>query len=406
MSKRTLVLAAGLLIAALLPAANAHADGEVFLVAGLRGANEVGAPGDQDASSTVALKISGNQVSFAIRWDKLDAPTAGHIHLGARGVEGGVQIQLIEGRLPANALGVTGTVTASQTVVDQLVAAPENFYANLHNAAFSSGAVRGQLHRLGKAIDLNGVLHGGEQATLAALADGAQVPGGGDKDGSATWWIKPRLSSVAFTATWQGVSAPTRADLVKGYAVANLFSASGGLQPHLTGLAGEAKLDNNAPQVTGSDVTLSTTEFPAGAVRGSLSGDPFIHPRALTAPVVKGAQIYSCTSNVFTQFDVTAVLRNGIKHSFVQPVIGPPQWVAPDTSAVRVASLVGRFDNGAGNIPELVLNVDQSGASSGLLAHAGTVLRLNTVGGVAPAGPCTEGAKAFSPYKADYLFLG
>jgi hypothetical protein len=44
--------------------------------------------------------------------------------------------------------------------------------------------------------------------------------------------------------------------------------------------------------------------------------------------------------------------------------------------------------NGAGNIAELNLDATQIGNSTGLLAHAVEVLRLNTLGGVAAAGTC------------------
>ena len=70
-----------------------------------------------------------------------------------------------------------------------------------------------------------------------------------------------------------------------------------------------------------------------------------------------------------------------IHHTFVQPFAGPPQWQAPDGSAVS-GTVVDRNANGAGNIAELNLDVTQIGTSTGLLAHVGRGLRLNPVGGV------------------------
>ena len=105
-----------------------------------------------------------------------------------------------------------------------------------------------------------------------------------------------------------------------------------------------------------------------------------------------GSQIYACTlttngSFAFTQHDVDAHLTDGIHHTFVQPLAGVPQWQAPDGSAVS-GKLVTKNGTGDGNIAELNLDATQIGASTGLLAHAVEVLRLNTVGGVAPAGTC------------------
>jgi len=60
---------------------------------------------------------------------------------------------------------------------------------------------------------------------------------------------------------------------------------------------------------------------------------------ALQESVVPGSQIYACTpqpdgSFAFTQLNVEAHLTGGIHHTFVQPAAGPPQWQAPDGSAV------------------------------------------------------------------------
>ncbi|MFC4112205.1 CHRD domain-containing protein [Nonomuraea zeae] len=403
MLTRTLAIAA-VALTALLPAAaaaagSAPAGEDVYLVAGLRGANEVGAPGDPDGLSTVALKISGNEVSFAIRWDKVDVPKAAHLHLGARGTDGAIQLDLIDGRLPKTALGVAGTTKADPAVVAALVADPSGFYADLHNDAFENGAVRGQFHRLNRKIDLRGVLHGADQATISSANDG--------------WWLRPAsAAAMAYTATWSGILPPVSGGIERGSVAAELFEDPDGLQPNLTGIAGEAPVDRTllrdilaAPQTFAG--VLRSLE--GGVVSERLSPKAPVHPRALTADVLLGAQIYACTqqgaTTAFTQFDVSAQLRRGISHSFVQPVAGPPQWVAPDHSAVR-GTVVTRTPNGAGNIPELVLDATQAGAGTGLLAQATQILRLNTKGGVAPAGACTPGEKASVRYGADYLFLG
>lgn len=420
---RTLLVSGLLSLSALVPATSASADvGPVYLAAGLRGANEVGIKGDGDGRSTVALKIDGNQVTFAIRWNKVDSPTAGHIHLGAKGKNGDVKLDLIKQALPAGALGVTGTTSADPQLLKDLLADPGAFYANLHTAGFPKGAVRGQFHKLNRAVDLNGVLHGSNQATISSQADGrqeVQAADGkkrGDADGKATWWLRPSGASIAYTATWSGVTAPTNGHIHKGVqgkngdVVADLFFEAKGLQPNLTGIAGEAKVARKIVKRIAANPgnyysNLHTVDFNGGAVRGQLSGKPFAHPRALTADVLKGAQIYQCVNGAFAQFGVAAKLRRGIDHSFVTPAAGPPQWIAPDGSAVR-GTLVTKTPNGDGNIPELVLDAVQSGASQGLLAHSTQILRLNTEGGVAPTGSCKAGAKVQVPYRADYLYFG
>ncbi|NRQ30527.1 CHRD domain-containing protein [Nonomuraea sp. NN258] len=421
-------LAGALVCAAVVPgqAVAADASDEVYLAAGLRGANEVGTRGDQDGRATVVLRISDGEVTFAARWNKIGTPAGGHVHAGAKGVNGDVALEFFTRPLPRSVLGVTGTIKADPALVKALTDDPGAFYANLHDAAHPKGAVRGQFHRLSRPVDLHGVLQGSNQATLSARADAAQEVRAddgqrrGDADGRATWWLRPHGSAIGYTATWSGLGRVTAGHLHKAAPGANgpvavdLFAAKG-LPENLTGVAGDAPADPAVVKRIAAApgryyANLRTADFDGGAVRGQLSGRPFAHPRAVTADVLRGAQIYACTRQpsggyAFTQHGVTAGLRRGIDHSFVTPAAGPPQWIAPDRSAVRGA-VVTRTPNGAGNIPELVLDATQAGAPTGLLAHTTQILRLNTEGGLAPAGSCTPGSQARVPYGADYVFLG
>ncbi|MEV0592294.1 CHRD domain-containing protein [Nonomuraea cavernae] len=427
------LLAAGLVATALAPALTsvaASADavtGDVYLAAGLRGANEVGVKGDPDGRSTVVLKISGRRVTYAVRWNKIGPPTAGHVHLGGRGVNGDVKLDFFGGTLPKTVLGVKGAVDADPALVNALSNNPGGFYANLHDARHPKGAVRGQFHRLARPVNLDGVLHGSDRATLASRADGAQEVRAddgqkrGDKDGRAVWWLRPHGSAIAYTAIWSGLSPVTAGHVHRGVpgrngpVVADLFAGGQGLPPQLTGVAGDAPVKAAVVKRIAARPgryysNLHTTEFGGGAVRGRLSGRHFGHPRALTADVRRGSQIYACTKvtsdgYAFTQYGVRAQLRRGLDHSFVNPVAGPPQWVAPDGSAVR-GQVVTKTPNGERNIPELVLVATPSGAGGGLLSRTTQILRLNTEGGVAPTGSCRPGSKATVPYQADYLFLG
>ncbi|MET7515083.1 DUF3455 domain-containing protein [Streptomyces sp. NPDC005480] len=55
--------------------------------------------------------------------------------------------------------------------------------------------------------------------------------------------------------------------------------------------------------------------------------------------------------------------------------------------------------------PELDLRATQSCKRHGPLSGTAEILRLNTVGGVAPAGSCDAGAVVGVPYRADYVFV-
>jgi hypothetical protein len=125
--------------------------------------------------------------------------------------------------------------------------------------------------------------------------------------------------------------------------------------------------------------------------------------RQFSADVRTGVQIYECkadaqgaTSFVFRA--PRAELQRAIHHD------AGPIWQARDGSAVK-GTVVNRVDR-PGTIPELTLSAEQIGADHGLLAGVDTIRRINTTGGLAPAGPCTIGAVQEVPYTATYVFSG
>jgi hypothetical protein len=228
---------------------------------------------------------------------------------------------------------------------------------------------------------------------------------------------------VSYAANWTGIGAPTDGHIhsgvrgVNGPIVADLFTDPDGLPASVTGIAGSAIVGTAVVEQIAKDPArfypnLHTAEFSGGAVRGQLAKNTHGQPRSVNAAVIGGSQIYQCVQQpgggfAYGQFGVAAVLREGILHSFSRPVAGPPQWIAPDTTAVT-GVLVTKSANGEGNIPELLLDATQSGGRTGIFADTTQILRLNTVGGVAPAGGCDPETQsiATAPYQADYLFLG
>jgi hypothetical protein len=79
-------------------------------------------------------------------------------------------------------------------------------------------------------------------------------------------------------------------------------------------------------------------------------------------------------------------------------------WEARDGSAVK-GTVVERIER-PGTIPELTLSAEQIGADHGLLAGVDIICRINTTGGLPPAGPCMVGAVQEVPYTATYVFSG
>jgi hypothetical protein len=118
------------------------------LTANLSGANEVPA-GDPDGRGKAFVSARGDKVCFAVTWEGIAQPAAGHIHRGAKGVNGPVVVGLpVFDGLPPSFNGVDGCVSADPGLVDEIRHNPSGFYVNLHTPDFQDGAIRGQLkHR-------------------------------------------------------------------------------------------------------------------------------------------------------------------------------------------------------------------------------------------------------------------
>jgi hypothetical protein len=264
----------------------------------------------------------------------------------------------------------------------------------------------------------------GAPAVLVASLEGRNEVTPGAADGQALELIGIQGNTLSYSVSWRGIGTPTEADIhaggrgVDGPVVVPLFTTprpTGGFASGSVTVADPTLLAALRSDPSGFYTDLRTTDFPSGAVRAQLHLLNHVVSTsgvaALQESVVLGSQIYACTlqtdgSFAFAQHDVDAHLTGGIHHTFVQPLAGTPQWQAPDGSAVS-GKLVTKNANGAGNIAELNLDATQIGRSTGMLSHAVEVLRLNTVGGLAPTGTCDPQATPIVnvPYQADYIFI-
>ncbi|MBO2445478.1 DUF3455 domain-containing protein [Actinomadura barringtoniae] len=268
-----------------------------------------------------------------------------------------------------------------------------------------------------------------EDAFFATSLNGANVTQGGDDDGGAVAFVGVKGDQVSFAIEFHDIAIPTSGDLHKGAKGSDGDSKiSFFTTPLLTGrdsvsgtvrVTDQKLLDDLRTAPGDFYVDLHNRPFPQGAVRGQVhkTTSAIDMKRALSqnfaAPVIKGVQIYACTQQpdgtfAFTQDNVRASLQRGISHFFANPgPAGPPEWKSDDDGSAVTGKLISKTANGDGDIAELDLAATQVGAASGLLAQTNEIMRLNTVGGVAPAGPCDPAAqpKAEVPYHADYLFI-
>lgn len=125
-----------------------------------------------------------------------------------------------------------------------------------------------------------------------------------------------------------------------------------------------------------------------------------------------GVQKYTCQSNgtwLFTDPEATLYKTTGVQRPigshFLNFASGRPVWQLNDGSSVEAARTAAA-DGGTGNIPWLLLHavVTTEGTGGDRLTGTTWVQRLNTSGGVAPAGTCTPGDRIRVDYSADYFF--
>jgi hypothetical protein len=115
-------------------------------IANLKGSSEVPGPGDADGigAATVsfdAIDDTTTQVCWDMSYTGIATPTAAHIHPGAAGATGAPVVDF--GTPTANTF--SGCRDITKVLADSIIAAPANFYVNVHTAEFPGGAIRGQL---------------------------------------------------------------------------------------------------------------------------------------------------------------------------------------------------------------------------------------------------------------------
>ena len=128
------------------------------LVAGLHGANEVPGPGDPDGRGLALVRTGRSRVCFALGWSGIAPPIFAHIHRGPVGVNGPVVVLFFDvpelagaptATLPATVAAAAGCVgDQDPALLRDIRQHPGEYYANVHNLEFVSGAIRGQLRRV------------------------------------------------------------------------------------------------------------------------------------------------------------------------------------------------------------------------------------------------------------------
>ena len=120
----------------------------------------------------------------------------------------------------------------------------------------------------------------------------------------------------------------------------------------------------------------------------------------------QGVQTYICTNGAWAFLEPAATLwkRGDWRHRPIALHSKGPVWISTtDGSAVNAAAVPGASVPRDHAVPELLLKATAT-RGEGMFGSVSYIQRLDTKGGVAPTGTCTQGAQVGVPYSATYLF--
>ncbi len=115
----------------------------------LKADNEV-PPSGSKAFGAAAVHINGSNLFFsvAIVNPARESFFAGHIHVGAAGVNGPVRVLLFSGSTDRKLILQAARLDIDPALAAAICADPAGYYVNYHTTDFPGGAVRGQLNEI------------------------------------------------------------------------------------------------------------------------------------------------------------------------------------------------------------------------------------------------------------------
>ena len=144
--KKITLLPVIMIVLVVLALTSIAADGGRNFTTTLTGAAEVPGPVDPDGSGAVTITLNHGQgeVCFDLTVSGIAPATAAHIHVGPVGVAGPVVVGLTAPTGGSSSGCISGV---NQDLIKAIIQHPEEYYVNVHNADYPSGALRGQLSK-------------------------------------------------------------------------------------------------------------------------------------------------------------------------------------------------------------------------------------------------------------------
>ena len=115
----------------------------------LKAENEV-PPSGSKAIGAALVHVDGSKLAFsvAIANPARESFFAGHIHVGAAGVNGPVQVTLFSGSTDRRLILQAARLDIDAELAAKICADPAGYYVNYHTTDFPGGAIRGQLNEV------------------------------------------------------------------------------------------------------------------------------------------------------------------------------------------------------------------------------------------------------------------
>ena len=109
----------------------------------LTGEEEVAPGGDPDGTGTAAVRINtrAGMLCYTLVVRGIEPATAAHMHEAPAGSAGPVVVHM---KAPTNGRS-SGCERIGTELAQEILAAPEDYYVNVHNDPYPGGALRGQL---------------------------------------------------------------------------------------------------------------------------------------------------------------------------------------------------------------------------------------------------------------------
>ena len=332
-----------------------------FLNARLQGAQEV-PPNSSSGSGylNVLIDTSNNEIYATGAYSGLvTSATAAHIHLGNPGLNGPVSKALIHNPATFGSLHVKAVL--SETAADSVAFGLT--YANIHNATFPGGELRGQITKFSQVGYFAGILQGSQEVPATASSGRGTV--------LAKYDFQTKILGI--TGDFQALTTAATAAHIHTAMAGSNGSVQFTLTPDLNTLGSFTNNLTLSPAqesdlIAGNMyVNIHTTTFPGGEIRAQLNP-------------IAGTEVQCLSTTLFASQEVPATISAGTGKALVfLDKLTNKVWLSGVFSGLGsniTAAHIHQAPSGTNGSVILALTID--GTTSGTITGNGTLTPTQT----------------------------